>query len=141
MMSVVSSTESVVCVMYASFSVRGSGSRATSSSVCTSTISSGASPIVPTTSSWPACPIRKIVKPAPAKRLASLCTLVTSGQVASIARNRRSAALRCTSGATPCAESTTVAPSGTSSSLSTKIAPCCSSRRTTWMLCTICLRT
>ena len=89
----------------------------------------------------PAWPIRKIVRPWPAKRLASLCTLVTSGQVASIARSWRSAALRCTSGATPCAESTTVAPSGTSSSLSTKIAPCCSSRRTTWMLCTICLRT
>ena len=47
MISVVSSTESVVCVMYASCSVRGSGSSATSSSVCTSTISSGASPIVP----------------------------------------------------------------------------------------------
>ena len=88
MMSVVSSTESVVWVRYASCSVRGSGSSATSSTVCTSTIASGASPIVPTTSSCPAWPIRKIVKPWPAKRRASLCTLVTSGQVASIARSR-----------------------------------------------------
>ena len=44
-------------------------------------------------------------------------------------------------GATPWAEKTTIAPSGTSSVSSTKIAPRCSSFLTTWVLCTICLRT
>ena len=46
-----------------------------------------------------------------------------------------------TSGATPWAESTSLAPSGTFSSFSTKIAPRRSSSRTTWTLWTICLRT
>ena len=55
--------------------------------------------------------------------------------------SERAAASACTVGATPWAENTTVAPSGTSSASSTKIAPCASSVRTTCALCTICLRT
>ncbi len=66
---------------------------------------------------------------------------MTSGQVASIARSERSLACSYTSGATPWAEKMTVAPSGTSSFSSTKIAPWASSVRTTCLLCTICLRT
>ena len=50
-------------------------------------------------------------------------------------------ALGRTAGETPCAENTTVAPSGTSSSSSTKTAPRRSSSATTCVLCTICLRT
>ena len=53
----------------------------------------------------------------------------------------RAAASECTVGATPCAENTTVAPSGTSEVSSTKTAPRASSVRTTCALCTICLRT
>ena len=53
----------------------------------------------------------------------------------------RSAACLCTSGETPWAENTTVAPSGTSASSSTKIAPRDSRSATTCLLCTICLRT
>ena len=41
----------------------------------------------------------------------------------------------------PCAENTTTLPSGTSSVSSTKMAPRFSSSLTTWVLCTICLRT
>ena len=47
----------------------------------------------------------------------------------------------CTAGATPWAEKTTVAPSGTSSVSSTKIAPRLSRSVTTCLLWTICLRT
>ncbi len=78
---------------------------------------------------------------SPANRFASWCTFVTSGQVASMVFSERSAAWVCTAGETPCAENTTVAPSGTSSSSSTKIAPRSSSVWTTCLLCTICLRT
>ena len=53
----------------------------------------------------------------------------------------RAAACSCTSGETPWAENTTVLPSGTSSSSSTKIAPRDSRSATTCLLCTICLRT
>ncbi len=53
----------------------------------------------------------------------------------------RSDASERTAGATPWAENTTVAPLGTSSSSSTKIAPRCSRSDTTRVLCTICLRT
>ncbi len=76
-----------------------------------------------------------------AKRLASLCTLVTSGQVASMAVSPRALADSRTSGAMPCAENTITLPSGTSSVSSTKIAPSFSSSLTTCLLCTICLRT
>ena len=68
-------------------------------------------------------------------------TLVTSGQVASMVFSWRSAASACTAGETPWAENTTVWPSGTSSSSSTKIAPRDSRSATTCLLCTICLRT
>ena len=55
--------------------------------------------------------------------------------------SERSAASACTAGETPCAEKTTVEPSGTSSSSSTKIAPRSVRFATTCLLCTISLRT
>ena len=58
MISAVSSTESVVCVMYATGVSSGRSSASASSTDSTSVTAWGASPIVPTTSSWPACPIR-----------------------------------------------------------------------------------
>ena len=61
MISSVSSTDNVVCVMYASFVPSGSSSRSASSTDSTRTIESGASPIVPTTSSCPAWPISTTV--------------------------------------------------------------------------------
>ena len=66
---------------------------------------------------------------------------MTSGQVASIVRRLRAAALSWTAGATPWAEKTTIAPSGTSVSWSTKIAPRADSFSTTCLLWTISLRT
>ena len=54
----------------------------------------GASPAVPSTSSWPAWPISRMSKSSRANRLASWCTLVTSGQVASIVRRAAVARLR-----------------------------------------------
>ena len=104
-------------------------------------MASGASPMVPSTSSWPAWPISTTVWPSAANFLASTCTLVTSGQVASMVARPRVPALACTLGATPCAEKTTVSPSGTSVSLSTKMAPRSRSCSTTCLLCTISLRT
>ena len=41
----------------------------------------------------------------------------------------------------PCAENTTIAPGGTSSTSATKMAPRSSRVLTTYVLCTICLRT
>ena len=52
--------------------------------------------------------------PSAAYLRAWTCTFVTSGQVASIVRSCRACAFSCTEGATPCAESTIVCPSGTS---------------------------
>ena len=54
----------------------------------------GASPAVPSTSSWPACPTSRMSKSSRANRLASWCTLVTSGHVASIVRRFAVARLR-----------------------------------------------
>ncbi len=54
---------------------------------------------------------------------------------------RRDSAFACTAGETPCAEKTTVSPSGTSVSSSTKTAPRSRSCSTTCLLCTISLRT
>ena len=102
---------------------------------------SGASPAVPTTSSWPSWPISRMSKSSAANRTASWCTLVTSGQVASIVFSDSARASSWTTGATPCAEKTTVAPSGTWSVSSTKTAPRLSSVVTTCLLCTISLRT
>ena len=116
-------------------------SASTSSSVSTSTKWSGASPIVPSTSSWPSWPTSTIVYPSAANFLASTCTLVTSGQVASTERRLRASALACTLGATPWAENTTVSPSGTSVSSSTNTAPRARSCSTTCLLWTISLRT
>ena len=62
----------------------GSSSASAASTLSTRIVDSGASPIVPTTSSWPACPIRMIVYPSRAYRFACACTFVTSGQVASM---------------------------------------------------------
>ena len=61
MISAVSSTESVVWVMKATRSGSGTSSESTSSAVCTRTMLSGASPVVPSTSSWPSWPIITIV--------------------------------------------------------------------------------
>ena len=66
---------------------------------------------------------------------------MTSGQVASTTRKPLVLASAWTDGATPWAENTTVAPSGTSSSSSTKTAPLVSRSLTTCRLWTICLRT
>ena len=83
----------------------------------------------------------RMSKSSSAKRTASRCTFVTSGHVASIVLRLRAFASSWTTGATPWAEKMTVAPSGTSSVSSTKIAPRFSSVLTTCLLCTICLRT
>ena len=112
-----------------------------SSGLPTRVVCSGASPAVPSTSSWPSWPISKISKSSLAKRTASRCTLVTSGQVASMADRPRAAAALTTAGDTPCALKTICEPVGTSSTSSTKMAPFFSSSLTTWVLCTICLRT
>ena len=56
----------------------------------------------------------RICIPSRAKRRASWCTLVTSGQVASMAFSPRSFASAWTAGETPWAENTTVEPAGTS---------------------------
>jgi BRCT domain type II-containing protein len=81
------------------------------------------------------------VIPLDGERRASLCTLVTSGQVASMVCRLRALASARTCGATPCAEKTTTAPSGTSAASSTNTAPRFSSDATTCLLWTICLRT
>ena len=59
-----------------------------------------------------------------------------AGGIHDLAAPRRRASSR-TAGATPWAENTTVAPSGTSSSSCTKTAPRCSRSATTWRLWTI----
>ncbi len=56
----VSSTESVVWVMKATRSGSLTSSASTSAIVSTNVIASGASPVVPSTSSWPAWPMRMI---------------------------------------------------------------------------------
>ncbi len=97
----------------------------------------GATPSVPFTSSWPAWPIRITVRPSSSYFSTSRWTLVTSGQVASITRSSRSLARSHSLGATPCALKMTRWPVGTSSRLSTKIAPSRSSASSTKRLCTI----
>src|SRR3954452_21645896 len=137
----VSSTDSVVCESHTTFSGSRTCTLATSSGPSTSWMWAGASPAVPSTSSWPSWPISRMSKSVEANRFASWCTLVTSGQVASIVFSCRAAASACTTGATPCAEKITVSPSGTSTVSSTKIAPRFCSVCTTYLLCTISLRT
>ena len=137
----VSSTESVVWESQ----IRLSGSstwtvRASATSLIT-VVCSGASPNVPSTSSWPSWPISRICLSCFAKRTASRCTLVTSGHVASMVRRLRWAASSTTAGDTPCAENTVRAPSGTSSSSSTNTTPRSVRVSTTCRLWTISLRT
>ena len=139
--AIVSSTLSVVCDNQARFVASSNSSASTSSGDSTKVMCSGASPAVPSTSSWPLCPISRICLSSLANRLASMCTLVTSGHVASMVRNPRSVASVLTAGDTPWAENTTSEPVGTSSSSSTKTAPRCSRVSTTCLLWTICLRT
>ena len=108
--SIVSSTLSVVCDSQTRLSGSGTVSAATSSGPLTRIVRSGAWPIVPSTSSWPACPIRMMVRSALANRVASRWTFVTRGQVASMACRSRSAAPATTAGETPCALKTTCEP-------------------------------
>ena len=82
-----------------------------------------------------------ISQPSRAMRWASLWTLVTSGQVASITRSSRSSAALRTAGETPCALKTSSDPGGTCAGSSTKTAPFARSASTTWRLCTISWRT
>ena len=88
--SFVSSTESVVWVRYERFPGSDTSTVSASAGDCTRIVRSGAWPVVPSTSSWPAWPIRTIVRPSPANRRASTCTFVTSGHVASITSRCRS---------------------------------------------------
>ena len=92
--SIVSSTVSVVCDSHTTFSGSRTVTDAASAAVSTSWMCDGASPEVPSTSSWPACPTSRMSKSSRAYRLASWCTLVTSGHVASIVRRFRSRASR-----------------------------------------------
>src|ERR1700746_2598563 len=87
--SAASSTDSVVCIRKATRSPSRGRSLATSSAVCTRTIESGASPRVPSTSSWPSWPMNATVYPSAANRRASACTLDTSGQGASVTASPR----------------------------------------------------
>src|SRR5215469_1812696 len=73
--------------------------------------------------------------------MASKCTLVTSGQVASMTWSPRPFASWRTAGDTPWALKITVASSGTSWSSSTKCAPLARRASTTCRLCTISRRT
>ena len=138
---IVSSTERVVWVSQTNFFPGVGWMVRASSSPSTIRTLPGASPAVPSTSSWPLWPINKISVSSLAKRFTSLCTLVTSGQVASMVFKLRAAAASWTAGETPCAEKTTVAPSGTSSVSLTKMTPRCSRVETTCLLWTISLRT
>ena len=79
--------------------------------------------MVPSTSGWPLWPIMMNSKPSLCSLATSTCTLVTSGQVASNTWKPRAAASSCTALLTPCALNTSVAPGGTSSRSSMKIAP------------------
>jgi transposase len=81
------------------------------------------------------------LKAARAWRLTSMCTLVTSGQVASNTLSPRRAACSRTVRATPWALKITVASSGTSSSSSTNTAPRSRKFSTTNRLCTTSWRT
>ena len=138
---IVSSTERVVCVSQTSFFPGVGWIVRASSRPSTTRTFPGASPAVPSTSSWPMWPMRRISVSSLAKRLTSLCTLVTRGHVASMVFKFRAAASACTAGETPWAEKTTVAPSGTSSVSFTKMTPRCSRVETTCLLWTISLRT
>src|SRR6266496_3149769 len=78
----VSSTERVVWVRYATFPGSATSTVPASCSSPTRWIARGASPIVPMTSSWPSWPMSTMSYPLPANLRASWWTLVTSGRVA-----------------------------------------------------------
>lgn len=139
--SIVSSTDSVVWESQTTLDGSRTSTLATSSGPSTRVMWSGASPEVPMTSSWPSWPISRMSKSSFANRTASLWTLVTSGQVASMVASLPAAASSWTTGATPCAENMTMDPSGTSAVCSTKIAPFFSRVCTTYLLWTISWRT
>ena len=69
--------------------------------------------------------------------MASTCTFVTSGQVASIVNSLRAFAASRIAGLTPWAEYISTPPSGTSSTRSTKVTPRSVKRSTTARLWTI----
>ncbi len=81
----VSSTLSVVCVTIGEFVrvARRERLRVRRPSATSVMAPAGSWPIVPITSTWPAWPIRTISRPSLKCRLASIWTLLTSGQVAS----------------------------------------------------------
>ena len=66
--SIVSSTDSVVCDSQTTFSGSRTVTLSTSSGPSTSVMCSGASPEVPTTSSWPSWPMSRMSKSSSAKR-------------------------------------------------------------------------
>ncbi len=124
--SEVSSTESVVWVINDSRASFFTSSFSTSSGDSTRYIPPCGllyCPMVPSTSGWPAWPIRIDSSPRRLARATSIWTLVTSGQVASnTVRSRLFASLR-TACDTPWAEKIRIAPSGTSLICSIKMAP------------------
>lgn len=122
MISFVSSTLKVVCVTYASFDSSSTVRVSTSCLVCTNNTFL-TRPDVPSTSGCPAWPIRMICLFSFSERIASLWTLVTSGQVASIVGSLRSFAWFSTFSDTPWALKMVIAPSGISSISFTKITP------------------
>ena len=141
MISPVSSTDSVVCVMYASRRVRRAA-RAPPRPRPPARARSSRAPR-PSSRRPPRGRRGRSGRPCSPRRRSGAPGRAPSSRAG---RSRRSLCPRpaesaCTDGATPWAEKTTVAPSGTSSSSSTKTAPRPSRSRTTWMLWTICLRT
>ena len=121
--SLVSSTDKVVCVTYATGVSAAIVKALTSWMFSTRWMPSGAWPMVPSTSGWPRWPIMMIVMPSLRIFITSTCTFVTKGQVASnIFKPRCSASWR-TAGETPWALNIKVLPAGTSWSSSTKMAP------------------
>jgi hypothetical protein len=89
----------------------------------------------------PRWPIITMSRPCSCIFAISTCTFVTSGQVASNTVSPRALASARTALLTPCAENTTVAPRGTSSSSSMNTAPLRLRSSTTVRLCTTSWRT
>ena len=94
------------------------------------------SPAMPFTSSWFGSPSMTTGSPRSEKRFAARCALATNGHVVSTTFSLRAAAVSRTCGETPCAEKTTVSPSGTSSMRSTNLKPSARSSSTTISLWT-----
>jgi hypothetical protein len=113
--SQVSSTLRVVWDSQATRDGSSTSTPATSSGCSTRMVRSGASPIVPSTSSWPAWPMSRICCALTGEALRLVVHLgdQRAGGVDGLELTRLGASA-CTAGLTPCAENTTVAPSGTS---------------------------